>query len=95
MEDCAGSIEVSPINGYKLLFKAATMIPISHYLLGFLCVSIVFLYNFLGFHFIEDFLSGGSLVKLTYDSGSELYQAVVSKCHLLHGRYNFLVIFRG
>ncbi|WOG97334.1 hypothetical protein DCAR_0416674 [Daucus carota subsp. sativus] len=88
MDVCAASIEVSPFNGYKLLFKAIGMIPVSHYVLGSLCILIVFLYNFLEFHFLEDFLYGGSPVKLTYHSGSELYQAVVSKCRLLHGRYS-------
>ena len=91
MDVCTASIEVSPFNGYKLLFKAVAMIPVSHYVLGSLCILIVFLYNFLEFHFLEDFLYGGSPVKLTYHSGSELYQAVVSKCRLLHGRYSALV----
>lgn len=84
MGECA---QVSQINGYRLLFKAVGMIPISHYFVGCLCVSLVFLYTFLEFHFVEDFLTGGSQVKLTYHSGSQLYHAVVSKCQLLHGRY--------
>ncbi|KAL6962042.1 hypothetical protein U1Q18_036998 [Sarracenia purpurea var. burkii] len=76
-------------NPYKLLFKAASMIPISHYALGLLLFVIVFLYNFLEFHFLEDLRTGfrGSPVSLTYNSCSEIYEGVASKCRILHGRY--------
>ncbi|KAA8538602.1 hypothetical protein F0562_028203 [Nyssa sinensis] len=79
----------SPANAYALLFKAATMIPASHYMLGFLTVFVVFLYNFLEFHFLEDLFTGfrGSPVSLTYNSCSEIYHGVASKCRILHGRY--------
>ncbi|KAL8133250.1 hypothetical protein AgCh_008633 [Apium graveolens] len=87
MEDCAESIEVSQISGYRLLFKALSVIPITHYVIALYCVFLVFLYNFLELHFFEDLLSGGSAVNLTYHSGSELYQSVVSKCKILHTRY--------
>lgn len=92
MEDCAESIEVSQISGYRLLFKALTVIPISHYVIGLYCVFLVFLYNFLELHFFEDLFSGGSVVNLTYHSGSELYQSVVSKCKILHTRYDLLLV---
>ncbi|XP_057490682.1 embryogenesis-associated protein EMB8 isoform X2 [Actinidia eriantha] len=77
------------VNAYALLFKAISMIPISHYALGLLFVVIVFFYNFLEFHFLEDLLSGfrGSPVTLTYNTCSEIYEGVVSKCRILHGRY--------
>lgn len=93
MEDCAESIEVSQISGYRLMFKALTVIPISHYVIGLYCVFLVFLYNFLELHFFEDLFSGGSVVNLTYDSGSELYHSVVSKCKILHTRYNQFIVF--
>ncbi|KAM7507641.1 hypothetical protein LguiA_018094 [Lonicera macranthoides] len=91
--DSSESIELSSSslseNAYALLFRAAKMIPKSHYILGFLCVWIVFLYNFLEFHILEDIFTGfrGSKVSLTYNSCSEIYQGVVSKCRILHGRY--------
>ncbi|KAI7998233.1 hypothetical protein LOK49_LG10G02096 [Camellia lanceoleosa] len=74
-------------NPYTLLFKATTMIPISHYALGLLILGVVFLYNFLEFHFFEDLLFRGSPVTLTYNSCSEIYQGVASECRILHGRY--------
>lgn len=64
------------------------MIPISHYVLGLSCVLIIFLYNFLEFHFLDHLFNGGCRVKLTFLPGSELHQAVISKCKLLHGRYS-------
>ncbi|XAR62647.1 hypothetical protein NMG60_11017487 [Bertholletia excelsa] len=86
--DCSKFLESSE-NAYMLLFKATTMIPISHYVLGLLFVVIVFLYNFLEFHFLEDLLTGfrGSPVSLTYNSCSHIYRSVASKCRILHGRY--------
>ncbi|PKI41889.1 hypothetical protein CRG98_037716 [Punica granatum] len=79
----------SSLCGYALLFNGLSLIPIWHYLLGFLIGSVVFLYNFLEFHFLEDLLSGfrGSPAKFTYNSGSEIYSGVASKCRIIHGRY--------
>ncbi|KAH7860024.1 hypothetical protein Vadar_008259 [Vaccinium darrowii] len=76
-------------NAYTLLIKAISVIPISHYALGLLFVLIVILYNFLEFHLVEDLLTGfrGSPVSLTYNSCSEIYEGVASKCKILHGRY--------
>ncbi|XP_058218065.1 embryogenesis-associated protein EMB8 isoform X3 [Rhododendron vialii] len=78
-------------NPYGLLFEAISMIPISHYALGLLCILIVVLYNFLEFHLLEDLLTGfrGSPVSLTYNSCSEIYEGVASKCKILHGRHLF------
>lgn len=80
-------------NPYKLLIEAASMIPKSHYTLGFLIFCVIYLYNFLEFHFLQDLRTGfrGSPVSLTYHSTSQLYHQVVSKCRLLHGRYIFLL----
>lgn len=93
--DFSDSDDSPSINPYKLLFKVATMIPKSHYLLGFIFVSIVYLYNLLDFHFLEDMFTGfrGSPVSLTYNSCSEIYKGVVSKCRILHGRYICCWIF--
>ncbi|XP_052202619.1 embryogenesis-associated protein EMB8-like [Diospyros lotus] len=86
--DCLESA-ASPEYAYILLYKAASMIPISHYALGLLLVVTAVLYNFLEFHILEDFRTGfrGSPVSLAYNSCSEIYEGVVSKCRLLHGRY--------
>ncbi|KAI4352844.1 hypothetical protein L6164_007058 [Bauhinia variegata] len=83
-------LDGSPANAYLLLLKALSLIPYWHYLICAAVVLIVFLYNFLEFHFLEDFFSGfrGSPVELTYNSCSQLYEGVVSKCRLLHGRYD-------
>ncbi|KAL8114738.1 hypothetical protein AgCh_021559 [Apium graveolens] len=74
---------------YIQLLKVATLIPISHYLLGFSLIFVTFLYNFLEIHFFQDFFSGfrGQPVLLTFNSCSQLYQEVASKCQILHGRY--------
>ncbi|GER54964.1 alpha/beta hydrolase domain containing protein 1 [Striga asiatica] len=74
---------------YELLLQAASIIPISHYLLGFFSILIVFLYNFLEIHILRDLFSGlrGQPVVLTFDPCSQLYRDVVSKCKTLHGRY--------
>lgn len=74
---------------YELLLTALSLIPITHYLIGFLLVSLVMLYNFLEFHIVQDLLTGftGQPVDLTFNSCSKLYHEVVSKCTLLHGRY--------
>lgn len=73
---------------YVQLLKVATLIPISHYLLGFLFISSTFLYHFLEIHFFQDFFTGfrGQAVVLTYGSCSQLYQEVASKCQVLHER---------
>lgn len=82
------SIEQSR-NAFELILKALTMIPTAHYLIGLVGFLVVFLYNFLEFHFLEDVFTGfrGSPVSLTYNSCSEIYYGVVSKCRILHGRY--------
>lgn len=65
------------------------MIPISHYLIGVGILIGVVLYNFLEWHLIEDILTGfrGQPVKLTFNPESKIYEGVVSKCRILHGRY--------
>lgn len=76
-------------NPYHLLYEAATLIPHHHYILGLFIALIVFIYNFLEFHIIEDALTWfwGAPVSLTYNSCSDVYNGVVSKCKILHGRY--------
>ncbi|XP_024961531.1 embryogenesis-associated protein EMB8-like [Cynara cardunculus var. scolymus] len=85
METAAGDF-VSP---YKLLLRALTLIPISHYLLLAFFALIVFVYNLLEIHILQDIISGfgGGHVSLTFNSSSDLYREVISKCHLLYGRY--------
>ncbi|KAF5781760.1 putative alcohol O-acetyltransferase [Helianthus annuus] len=84
MESTGG--DVSP---YELLFKGLTLIPVSLYLLIAFLIFLIFAYNLLEFHIIHDIFSafGGNHVSLTCDFSSDLYREVVSKCHLLHGRY--------
>ncbi|KAL3838889.1 hypothetical protein ACJIZ3_023480 [Penstemon smallii] len=74
---------------YELLLTAALLIPTTHYLLGFLVIAIVFLYNFLEMHFLQDLFTGfrGQQVELTFSASSKLYHDVVSKCKILHARY--------
>ncbi|KAL6517769.1 hypothetical protein OROMI_033470 [Orobanche minor] len=74
---------------YELLLRAAFLIPISHYFWGISLIIILFLYNFMDIHFLEDLFSGfrGQPVTLTFNSSSQLYRDVVSKCGVLHGRY--------
>ncbi|KAK4601519.1 hypothetical protein RGQ29_010897 [Quercus rubra] len=76
-------------NPYGLLLKALTLIPSWHYFLAFLILSLVFLYNFLEFHFLQDLFSGfrGQPVRFTYNPCSVIYDAVVSECRVLRGRY--------
>ncbi|KAF9690292.1 hypothetical protein SADUNF_Sadunf01G0180300 [Salix dunnii] len=73
--------------------KSLSLFPISHnYLLLLLLLAfLVFLYNFLEVHFLADLLTAfrGNPVLLTYNSSSQLYQSVVSKCRILHGRHMF------
>ncbi|XP_010256321.1 PREDICTED: embryogenesis-associated protein EMB8 [Nelumbo nucifera] len=78
-----------PVSALELLLQAASLIPILYYVLGSLFVLVVFLYNFLEFHFVRDLLHGfrGDPVSLTFNSFSEIYEGVVSKCRILHGRY--------
>ncbi|XP_059454695.1 LOW QUALITY PROTEIN: embryogenesis-associated protein EMB8 [Corylus avellana] len=86
--DCSdsGGSSGSP---YGLLFNALALIPLWHYLLGSLIVAVVFLYTFLEIHFLQDLFSGfnGSPVSLTHHPCSHIYDGVVSKCRVLHGRY--------
>ncbi|XP_019453649.1 PREDICTED: embryogenesis-associated protein EMB8-like isoform X2 [Lupinus angustifolius] len=79
----------SPSNPYLLLLEALYQIPFHHYLIAISFALIVYLYNFIESHFLQDLFSGftGSPVELTYNSCSQLYQAVVSKCKILHGSY--------
>lgn len=65
------------------------MIPISHYFIGVGILIGVVLYNFLEWHLIQDILTGfrGQPVKLTFNPESKIYEGVVSKCRILHGRY--------
>ncbi|PSS02895.1 Embryogenesis-associated protein [Actinidia chinensis var. chinensis] len=86
--DCSNSIETCE-SPYQILLIAASLIPIYHYLLGFLFIFLVFLYNFFEIHILRDLLTGfrGQPVSLTFNSCSEVYQDVVSKCRILHGRY--------
>lgn len=87
--DCFRGFHESSANPYELLLNAAILIPIWHYLLGFFITSFVFLYNYLDFHFLQDFFTGfkGCPVHLTYNSNSHIYHGVVSKCRVLNARY--------
>ncbi|EEF28499.1 embryogenesis-associated protein EMB8 [Ricinus communis] len=87
MEDCTLNSLVSP---YNLLFKALSLIPITHYLLFFLFTLLIFLYYFLEIHFFHNLLTffRGDPVLLTCNFSSELYQSVASKCKILHGRFS-------
>ncbi|KAB2092976.1 hypothetical protein ES319_A02G066200v1 [Gossypium barbadense] len=77
------------LNAYKEVFRALCLIPILHYVIAFMVIWVVFLYNFLEFHFFQDFFSGfrGAPVALTFHPTSHIYHGVVSKCKILHGRY--------
>uniref|UniRef100_A0A2N9I712 Uncharacterized protein n=1 Tax=Fagus sylvatica TaxID=28930 RepID=A0A2N9I712_FAGSY len=81
--------EMEESDPYGLLLNALALIPTWHYLLGFSIVSFVFLYNFLECHFFDDVFSGfrGTPITLTYNPCSHIYDGVVSKCRVLHGRY--------
>ncbi|KAF6139446.1 hypothetical protein GIB67_026288 [Kingdonia uniflora] len=87
--DCSNYTEAQNASPLELIIKAAYLIPTSQYLLWGLLVCSIALYNFLEFHFFGDLLTGfrGNLVSLTYNSCSEIYNGVVSKCPSLHGRY--------
>ncbi|XP_028105681.1 embryogenesis-associated protein EMB8-like [Camellia sinensis] len=88
--DSSTSITTSD-SPYRLLLTAASLIPISHYLLGFLFICLVYLYNFLEIHILGDLFTGftGQPVSLIFNSCSDVYQEVVSKCPVLHGRQLF------
>ncbi|WJX20437.1 hypothetical protein P8452_09993 [Trifolium repens] len=77
-------------NGYLFLLKGLSLIPIWHYFLALTTLLTFFLYNFLEIHFFQDLFSGfsGSTVHFTYNSSSQLYHAVVSKCRILQGNYS-------
>ncbi|CAL0300644.1 unnamed protein product [Lupinus luteus] len=77
-------------SAYFLLLQSLSQIPIHHYLIATAFLIIVYLYNFIEFHFLQDFFSGftGSPVQLTYNSCSQIYHAVVSNCKILHGKYS-------
>ncbi|XP_021300122.1 embryogenesis-associated protein EMB8 isoform X2 [Herrania umbratica] len=83
------SLDESSLNAYKQLFNALFLIPISHYLLAFSVIWAAYLYNFLEIHFFQDLFSGfrGAPVSLTSHPSSPIYNDVVSKCRILHGRY--------
>ncbi|XP_058087337.1 uncharacterized protein LOC131234460 isoform X1 [Magnolia sinica] len=72
-----------------LALQAASIIPISHYLLGFMLFLGIFFYNFLEIHLFRDLIRGfrGDAVSLTFNPCSEIYHGVVSKCRVLHGRF--------
>ncbi|KAL6560686.1 hypothetical protein OROGR_004245 [Orobanche gracilis] len=73
---------------YKALLRAVSLIPISHYFLGISLILIVFLYNFLEIHILQDLFTGfrGQPVVLTFNPCSQVYRDVVSKCKIIHGR---------
>ncbi|KAF1002092.1 hypothetical protein AG4045_029004 [Apium graveolens] len=88
--DCLESTNLSSTGSvlyYKLLIKVATMIPITHLIIGCACILTTTLYYVLEFHLFQDFFHGGSAVTLTYNPESPVYRNVVSKCSILHGRY--------
>ncbi|KAK4424413.1 hypothetical protein Salat_1634700 [Sesamum alatum] len=88
--DCWNPVESAAAESpYEVLLTAALSIPFSHYLFGLSLIVIVFLYNFLEIHILQDLLTGlrGQKVVLTFNPSSQLYRDVVSKCRILHGRY--------
>ncbi|OMO75197.1 hypothetical protein CCACVL1_16294 [Corchorus capsularis] len=87
--DCETLAAKASVSPYDLLFQAFLLIPVSHYFLAVFFLFLIFLYNFLEIHFLHDLftLFRGDPVTLTYNSCSQLYQSVVSKCKVLHGRY--------
>ncbi|XP_027364071.1 embryogenesis-associated protein EMB8 [Abrus precatorius] len=86
--DCSNLARDAPC-GYCLLLQALSLIPIWHYFVAASFVLTFFLYNFLELHFFEDFFSffSGAPVVLTYNSTSQFYDAIVSKCKILHATY--------
>ncbi|KAK6945470.1 Serine aminopeptidase, S33, partial [Dillenia turbinata] len=91
MDSFAGSINLNTsISAYQHLAAALSLIPISHYLLGICLLFLTFLYFFWEVHFVPDLFTGfrGDPVVLTFDPSSQVYEEVVSKCKLLHGRFH-------
>ncbi|KAL0649982.1 hypothetical protein Bca4012_092673 [Brassica carinata] len=74
---------------YDLLFQALSLIPTRHYLYALFILWTVFFYNFLEFHFLGDTLLHyfKCRVNLIFQPDSPLYNDVVSRCRILHGRY--------
>lgn len=91
--DCLSSAKAWPelesASPYCLLLRAASLIPISHYLIGLTFIFLVFLYYFFEMHFFGDLFTGfrGQPVALTFNSSSRVYQEIVSKCKILNSRY--------
>ncbi|PKA58360.1 Embryogenesis-associated protein EMB8 [Apostasia shenzhenica] len=83
------AIPEGQISAAELLLMAASMVQPSHYLMVVVLVVVVFLYKFLEFHILGDFFRGfrGDPVSLIFDPGSKIYEDVVSKCRIIHGRY--------
>ncbi|XP_020263571.1 protein abhd-3.2-like isoform X2 [Asparagus officinalis] len=72
-----------------LLLRALSLIETYQYVLALLILALIFVYNFLEVHFVRDAARGfrGDRVELAFDPKSEIYEGVVSKCRILHGRY--------
>ncbi|CAH9058726.1 unnamed protein product [Cuscuta europaea] len=85
-----GCLDSAFRNPYELLLRAADLIPISHYLFVSLSLILLFLYNFAELYFFRDLLTGfrGNPVSLTFSPSSELYERVISRCRVLHGRFS-------
>ncbi|XP_010543274.1 PREDICTED: embryogenesis-associated protein EMB8-like [Tarenaya hassleriana] len=79
----------SPLSPYELLVQALSLLPVRHYVFAVLVAWIVLLYYFLEFHFFEDLILGHftGRVNLTCSPDSPVYNGVVSRCKILHGRY--------
>ncbi|XP_074579102.1 embryogenesis-associated protein EMB8-like isoform X2 [Curcuma longa] len=77
------------LSAVGILYQAASMVPLAHFLATALLFLVVFLYNFLEIHLLGDLFRGcrGDPVVLTFNSRSKIYEGVVSKCRILHGRY--------
>ncbi|KAK3426106.1 hypothetical protein EUGRSUZ_F02631 [Eucalyptus grandis] len=90
MMDCASSAEsCGGACAYGLLLSALSLVPIWHYALGACLGFVVVLYRFLECHLLEDLVSRlrSSPPQFTFNSSSDVYAAVVSKCRILHGKY--------
>lgn len=89
VEGMASAVQEGEVPVTGLLIMAASMIPAYVYLVAVLLLFVVILYDFLEFHFLGDFFRGfrGDRVNLTFDSSSNIYENVVSKCRVLQGRY--------
>ncbi|KAG6481669.1 hypothetical protein ZIOFF_058288 [Zingiber officinale] len=77
------------LSAFGLLFQAASIVPVAHFLATALLFLVIFLYNFLEIHVLGDLFRGfrGDQVVLTFNPRSKIYEGVVSKCRILHGRY--------